>query len=228
MDAKHAFRNAFLPLALALVAAAPLTSHAAGQDPWPVDDSGMAINDGALSLAPGDYRWTTERAGSGQLVMVVSLPAQQVHVYRNGVRIGVSTVSTGTASHPTPTGVFEILQKKQMHHSNLYNNAPMPYMQRLTWDGIALHAGKIPGYPASHGCVRLPKAFAKLLFNETQKGMLVVIADATSHGAEVLYPGERSPVDTYTGMVPTNDSMPAYARQTAPQSSAATLAAMPD
>jgi hypothetical protein len=77
----------------------------------------------------------------------------------------------------TPTGVFTILQKKQEHYSNLYNNAPMPFMQRLTWDGIALHAGHLPGKPASHGCIRLPMAFAKALFGETDKGMTVVITD---------------------------------------------------
>ena len=154
MDARHAFRSTVLPLAIALMAASPITATA--QDGWPVDaGNGMAVSDAAPALAPGTFEWAPERAGPGQLVMVVSLPAQQVHVYRGGVRIGVSTVSTGTASHPTPTGVFEILQKKEMHHSNLYDNAPMPYMQRLTWDGIALHAGRIPGYPASHGCSRI-------------------------------------------------------------------------
>ena len=111
----------------------------------------------------------------------------------------VCTISSGKAGKETPTGTFEILQKKQMHHSNLYNNAPMPFMQRLTWDGIALHAGKLPGYPASHGCIRLPAAFAKLLFAETRKGMLVVVADEASHGPEVLYPGTLAPVDTYSG-----------------------------
>ncbi|MEO6155159.1 MAG: L,D-transpeptidase family protein [Thermomonas sp.] len=151
-------------------------------------------------LQPGDYSWNPERAADGQVVVVVSIPQQRAHVYRNGVRIGVSTVSTGQAGHPTPTGTFEILQKKVLNHSNLYNNAPMPYMQRLTWDGIALHAGKIPGYPASHGCIRLPLAFAKILYAETERGMLVVIADDSSHGPDVVYPGDRAPVDAYSGL----------------------------
>jgi hypothetical protein len=112
------------------------------------------------------------------MVMVVSLGAQQAYVYRNGVRIGVSTVSTGKKGKQTPTGVFTILQKNAKHRSNLYNNAPMPYMQRLTWDGIALHAGNLPGYPASHGCVRLPMAFASALFAETSMGMTVVVTAA--------------------------------------------------
>jgi hypothetical protein len=153
----------------------------------------------ADALQPGEFLWAPERGGAGQLVIVVSLPTQRAHVYRNGVRIGVSTVSTGTASHPTPTGTFEILQKKRMNYSNLYNNAPMPFMQRLTWDGIALHAGKIPGYPASHGCVRLPLAFAETLYAETERGMLVVIADEASHGIAIAYPGPRAPVDAYSG-----------------------------
>src|SRR5690606_30933068 len=107
-----------------------------------------------VRLQAGEYLWMPEMAPTGPVVLVISLPEQLLHVYRNGVRIGVSTVSTGKAGHETPTGVFSILQKRKEHYSNLYNNAPMPFMQRLTWDGIALHAGNLPGYPASHGCVR--------------------------------------------------------------------------
>ncbi len=125
--------------------------------------------------------------------MVVSLKAQRAYVYRNGVRIGASTVSTGMKGHRTPTGIFTILQKKKDHRSNLYNDAPMPFMQRLTWDGIALHAGGLPGYPASHGCVRLPLAFATRLYDETGLGMTVVVTDGDPHpegleGAHILAP----------------------------------------
>jgi hypothetical protein len=91
--------------------------------------------------------------------------------------IGVTTVSTGTEGHETPTGIFTILQKELDHKSNLYDDAPMPFMQRLTWDGVAMHAGKLPGYPASHGCIRLPAEFAKLLYRTTSKGMTVIITD---------------------------------------------------
>ena len=160
-------------------------------------------------------------------MVVVSLPAQMVHVYRNGVRIGVSTISSGKAGKETPTGTFEILQKKQMHHSNLYDNAPMPFMQRLTWDGIALHAGKLPGYPASHGCVRLPHAFAKALFQETRKGMLVVVADETSHGPEVLYPGARAPVDAYSGL-PLADATGIAMNNAPPPNHARSAASLPE
>ena len=194
MDLPRALFRRSLALLLALAFAAPLQAQSLPASPVALDDASVA------ALGAGDYLWAPEAAPAGQVLVVVSLPEQRAYVYRAGVRIGVSSVSTGTATHPTPTGVFEILQKKEMHHSNLYDNAPMPYMQRPTWDGIALHAGRIPGYPASHGCVRLPKQFAKLLFNETQKGMLVVIADASTHGPEVLYPGSRAPVDTYSGL----------------------------
>ncbi|MFC7301493.1 L,D-transpeptidase family protein [Cognatiluteimonas weifangensis] len=150
-------------------------------------------------LAPGEFVWMPQLAPSGPVVVVVSLPEQRAHVYRNGVRIGVSTVSTGMPGHETPTGVFTILEKRREHYSNLYDNAPMPFMQRLTWDGIALHAGKLPGYPASHGCVRLPYKFSELLFATTARGMTVVIADAVSHAPSVTYPGWFAPVAPGTG-----------------------------
>ena len=93
----------------------------------------------------------------GPLQMVVSIGQQHVTLYRNGVRVAQSPVSTGTPGHPTPTGVFSIIEKDRWHRSNLYQSAPMFYMQRLTWQGIALHGGDLPGYPASHGCIRLSR-----------------------------------------------------------------------
>ena len=130
-----------------------------------------------LSLLPGEYLWLPELAPRGPMLVLVSLPEQRAYVYRNGVRIGVATVSTGKAGFETPTGVFTVLQKNRAHYSNLYDDAPMPFMQRLTWDGVAMHAGRIPGYPASHGCVRLPYDFAEKLFTVTARGMTVVIVD---------------------------------------------------
>ena len=126
-------------------------------------------------LKPGGFLWAPSIAPSGPILAVVSLPSQRCYVYRNGVLIGVSTVSTGKAGHETPTGVFTVLQKQVHHKSNLYDSAPMPYMQRLTWSGMAMHAGNLPGFPASHGCVRMPMAFAKLLYATTSLGMTVVI-----------------------------------------------------
>ena len=143
----------------------------------------------ARSLKPGEFLWTPEKSPSGPVAIIVSLPDQLVHVYRGGVRIGVSTCSTGKKGHSTPTGVFTILQKDKDHRSSTYNNAPMPNMNRLTWSGVALHAGDLPGYPASHGCVRLPPKFSEHLFTVTHVGTPVIIADDHSELAIVTHPG---------------------------------------
>src|SRR5215472_7574681 len=130
------------------------------------------------TLKPGEYWWNPQLSPSGPVVVLVSIPQQTIHVYRNGILIGRSTVSTGSKGHATPGGVFSILEKKETHRSKKYDNAPMPYMQRLTWTGIAMHSGKLPGYPASHGCIRLPYDFSALLFVATSKGGTVVIGDS--------------------------------------------------
>jgi hypothetical protein len=140
-------------------------------------------------LKAGEFTWHPERSPTGPVAIVVSLPDQRVHVYRNGIRIAVSTCSTGKPGHSTPTGVFTILQKDRHHHSSTYNNAPMPNMNRLTWSGVALHAGQLPGYPASHGCVRLPVEFSQLLFTVTQIGTPVIIANDHSDPVRVAHPG---------------------------------------
>ena len=128
-------------------------------------------------LKPGEYWWKPQLSPSGPLVVLVSVPEQTMHVYRNGILIGRASVSTGSKGHATPGGVFSILEKKQEHYSKKYENAPMPNMQRLTWTGIAMHSGNLPGYPASHGCIRLPFDFSQLLFNATAKGGTVVVGD---------------------------------------------------
>lgn len=130
----------------------------------------------AEKLKPGEWVWKAEIAPDGPVLVYVDLGRQIATVYRNGVRIAVSTISSGKPGHSTPTGVFTILEKNKEHYSSTYDNAPMPYMQRLTWKGVAMHAGNLPGYPASHGCVRLPMEFAKKLFEVTDKGGTVVIA----------------------------------------------------
>jgi len=193
--------------ALCCLAISPLSfaaSHqASANEPAlaaPAQASSVTTSQSVDGLAPGQFEWHPERSPVGQMVLVVSLPEQRLHVYRNGVRIGISTISTGKPGKETPTGVFEILQKEKMHRSNLYDDAKMPFMQRLTWDGIALHSGRLPGYPASHGCVRLPNAFAQMLYAETERGTKVVIADALSNSAAVISPGDRAPVDTYSGL----------------------------
>jgi lipoprotein-anchoring transpeptidase ErfK/SrfK len=129
----------------------------------------------AERLKPGEWVWAPQIAPTGPLLVYVDLSRQRATVYRNGVRIAVSTISSGRAGYDTPTGVFTILQKDADHRSNIYNSAPMPFQQRLTWDGVALHAGGLPGYPESHGCVHLPYSFAKALFGITKLGATVVV-----------------------------------------------------
>ena len=111
----------------------------------------------------------------GPLLLAVSLAKQTVTLYDAGVAIAKSPVSTGTASNPTPTGIFSVIEKQWWHRSNLYSAAPMPFMQRITWSGIALHAGDLPGYAASHGCIRLPETFALRLWGTTKIGVRVII-----------------------------------------------------
>ena len=141
------------------------------------------------ALQPGEFTWHPERSPKGPVSVIVSLDEQRVHVYRNGIRIAVSTCSTGKPGHETPTGVFVVLQKDADHRSSTYGGAPMPNTNRLTWDGIALHAGNLPGYPASHGCVRLPLDFSARLFEVTHLGTPVIIADSHHDPAEVVHPG---------------------------------------
>jgi hypothetical protein len=156
---------------------------------------GVAVDTPPSRLEPGEFIWHPEIAPSGPIVMIVSLPEQLAYVYRNGVVIGVATVSTGKPGHETPTGVFTILQKNADHYSNIYDSAPMPYMQRLTWSGVALHAGRLPGYPASHGCVRMSYEFARLLYAESSTGLTVVVSDEQQFPSTVAHPGLFSPVD---------------------------------
>jgi hypothetical protein len=134
----------------------------------------------AQELKNGEFVWAPELSPDGPALVMVNLATQRAILFRNGIPIAASTISSGAKGTPTPTGVFTILQKNKEHYSSTYNNAPMPNMQRLTWKGIALHAGKLPGYPASHGCIRLPIEFSRLLFGQTALGMTVVITSIAS------------------------------------------------
>jgi hypothetical protein len=172
----------------------------------PASPSAMA-QDAALTAPGGAFADTSPRSGLAQVaaiveampppvptaqqamrdgvLIVVSLKSQQLFVFRDGQLWASSKVSTGKKGHETPTGEFPILQKKVHHRSNLYSNAPMPYMQRLTWDGVALHAGRIPGYAASHGCIRLPADFAQDLYKITDfTSSVVVVTDRPIASAE--------------------------------------------
>ncbi|MES2707233.1 MAG: L,D-transpeptidase [Verrucomicrobiota bacterium] len=140
-------------------------------------------------LKAGDYVWKPEISPAGPVVVIVSLREQTLYVYRNGIRIGRSTISSGKAGHRTPTGVFTILEKNVKHYSSLYKGASMPYQERLTWGGIAMHAGQLPGYPASHGCVRLPYDFARKLYAVTSRGSTVIVTDGKASSGTTSRPG---------------------------------------
>lgn len=161
------------------IPAAPAWPDSTPASPTTVADPAATLPEPAptLDLRPNRFVWTPQASTSGPVEIVVSLTLQVAYVYRGGILIGAASVSSGAPGHDTPTGTFPILQKRQRHFSNLYDNAPMPFMQRLTWDGIALHAGSNPGHPDSHGCIRLPMAFARSLFAVTSIGSLVHVTD---------------------------------------------------
>lgn len=159
-----------LLLAALLSTAVAVPASAGGMD-------ALAITEAAATLPPNRFVWTLEADAPGRVSVLISIPDQRAYVFRGQRLVAASSVSTGSDDRPTPTGTFTILQKKAQHRSNLYDDAPMPYMQRLTWDGVALHAGRNPGFPASHGCIRLPTAFAKKLFDATQLGATVEVTD---------------------------------------------------
>ena len=148
-----------------------------------LEDADLFASDpDGLALQPGEFTWLpgANVPSDSPVTILVSLSEQRGFLYRDGRRIAVTTVSTGTPGHDTPTGVFPIMGKEKMHHSNKYDNAPMPWMQRLTQWGHALHAGHVRAGPASHGCVRLPAEFARQLFSLTRTGDIVVISQDLS------------------------------------------------
>ncbi len=168
---------------------------------------------------------------SGPLHIIVSIDAQRASLYANGALVASTKVSTGTKTHPTPLGVFAVIQKNRHHISNLYG-APMPYMQRLTWSGTALHTGVLPGYPASHGCIRLPDEFAQLLWKATKLGARVIVtrdevkpleiahARLQIPAAPVAQP-QAAPAETTGAMVRTADATGSLAMtETAPSAGA--------
>jgi hypothetical protein len=133
----------------------------------------------AMRLRPGQYAWAPYADDTAPVHIAIDLTNQRAFVFQGSALVGIATVSTGKPGHGTPTGVYPILEKAAWHRSNLYSDAPMPYMQRLTWGGVALHAGYNPGHPASHGCIRLPYGFARVLFRTTQVGGMVVVTRGT-------------------------------------------------
>lgn len=146
------------------------------------------------SLKKGDFTWAPALSPKGPILVTVSLDDQLAYTYRNGILIGIATTSSGKKGYQTPTGIFHTILKDAKHRSSKYNNAPMPYTQKITTSGVALHAGGLPGYPSSHGCVHLPSEYARLLFNESPMGMVVVITNKIKSPEFLNHPAFLSPV----------------------------------
>ncbi len=173
-----------LALSGALALGVPTTPATASVETWEAKSTAasaaadaradMVDAFGDEQLNPGQYLWRDVPA-QGESRVVVSLSDQMAFLYRGETLLAATTISTGTEKHRTPTGIFNVLEKKPMHHSRKYDNAPMPFMQRIDRFGIALHAGHNPGHPASHGCIRLPSKFAAKLYKATDIGTTVLI-----------------------------------------------------
>ena len=160
-----------------LIALGILICASASAVAQPAVSRSPTIAERAAALGPGQYIWATNGPSTGPVLLTIDLTAQRAIVYRDGVPVAAAAISTGSLGRETPTGTFTILEKKVMHRSSTYDDAPMPYMQRLTSKGIAIHAGDLPGYPASHGCIRLPNEFAKRLYGMTEIGTQVMITN---------------------------------------------------
>ena len=135
----------------------------------------MVATFGKVGLKPGDYVWAARVPAEGETRIVIDRLTQMTYVYRGDQLVGAATVSTASKGRVTPLGFWSILEKRRFYRSKKYDNAPMPFMQRIDEYGIALHGGRNPGYPASHGCVRLPMKFAEKLYGLTKVGSKVVI-----------------------------------------------------
>lgn len=148
---------------------------------------------GACLLSTSVFLQAAFASDARSLQVVVSKNKQSLSLYENGELVSTSRVSTGKAGHETPSGIFSILDKRKYHESNIYSAAPMPFMQRLTWSGIALHEGHVPNYPASHGCIRLPAKFAKSLYGMTARGVHVIVSDADVSLRRIDHPALLQP-----------------------------------
>jgi lipoprotein-anchoring transpeptidase ErfK/SrfK len=147
-----------------------------------------ALHDPSAKQKPEKKAAKPDLIPEGPLTLVVSIANQRVTVFDKDTPIMESPVSTGMPGHPTPTGIFSVIEKQRYHHSNIYSGAPMPFMQRITWSGIALHEGVVPRHAASHGCIRLPGAFATRLFHTTKVGVRVLVTNTPVKPAEFSHP----------------------------------------
>ncbi len=160
-----------IPVARAAVPMPYLWTHGHA----PKAHQAMVASFGRTGLKPGEYLWAANIPAAGDTNLVVDLLTQMAYVYRGEQLIGATTISSGKKGKETQLGFWSVLQKKRSHFSRKYDSAPMPFMQRIDDHGIAFHAGKTPGYPASHGCIRLPPKFAEKLYTLTTIGSKVVI-----------------------------------------------------
>jgi hypothetical protein len=165
---------------------------------WSDDDAGYSR---PVQVAPQRVQRTRHRAAKqlqtpikeaakpqGPLIISISISRQNLRIYDANGFFAETPISTGMAGHPTPMGAFSVIQKQKLHHSNIYSGAPMPFMQRITWSGIAMHAGVLPGYPASHGCIRMPMAFAVKMYGWTKMGARVVVTPGELTPASFSHP----------------------------------------
>lgn len=220
------------PLLLALVAlgltagtGVPMAMRTGGywvDKPYPASalESRFTPSD-AMRLRPGQYRWAAYD-DAAPISIVIDLTNQRAFVFQGQALVGIAAISSGRRGHGTPTGTFPILEKSRFHRSNIYSNAPMPFMQRLTWGGIALHAGINPGHPASHGCIRLPYGFARILFQATRVGGTVAVMRAPPLAAPS--PIIAAPDLQMTGIEPDRTTPPAPDKQVAVMSTDRTVA----
>ena len=153
----------------------------------------MAANDLTAAASPRNEQLVESRPVGEPIMAIVSLRDQQITVYDAKGWIMRAPVSSGQKGRETPAGIFSVLQKEADHYSNMYDDAYMPHMQRLTWTGIALHGGPLPGYPASHGCIRMPYDFAERLFDATALGMRVIVAPGNAVPVAIDHPGLFQP-----------------------------------
>jgi lipoprotein-anchoring transpeptidase ErfK/SrfK len=184
--------------ALAAAGAIGATSHAeAALYYWSDSESGLSRPDPTSQPRRQKARRHAEKKTEsekestkpqGPVIISISIDQQKLKLYDANGLFAESPISTGMRGHPTPMGVFSVIQKEKLHHSNIYSGAPMPFMQRITWSGIAIHAGVLPGYPASHGCIRMPMAFAMKMWNWTKMGARVVVTPGEITPASFSHP----------------------------------------
>lgn len=164
-------------LFLAVAEGAPALAKGAQQPPETAD------------LKPNQYIWNPDASPQGPVGIIIDLTNQTLYVYRNGKQIGRTAVSTGIKSHPTKAGSYTVLTKNVEYHSEKYHEASMPFMERITWDGMAIHGGNNPGKPSSHGCIHVPVDFAQKLYDITQTGDTVLISDLKEAPGDTVNPG---------------------------------------